>query len=516
MLPHRRDPAHQESADDDPDKGIGSLWPMHTLTLDGTLIEGNRIKLNRITRREFFQLSSSAASALIGGRCTWCEPTEKSRPIQAWVTADTRRFARFDCPDWKSVDGNTHPMVEIDPGNWYQEILGFGGAFTDASCYLFSKLAPRDSDALLRELYGPDGLRFSIGRACIGSSDYTTSVYSFDESAEPDPGLAHFSIDHDRAYILPVLRAAQDLNRDLFLFSAPWSPPAWMKFNNSMLGGSMHRKYFASYTQYFIKFLQAYATEGVTIRATSVQNEVDTDQDGTMPACIWSQQDEVVFIKNFLGPALRNASLDTKIWILDHNYNLWGRVLDQLSDPDLCKYVDGVAWHAYQGTVDAMTRVHNAFPNQHAYATEYGAVITSADFDTDWSAWSHTFSDLLRNWARCIVGWNLALDEKGTPNKGHGQSGGIVTIHSGTQKITRCGQYWAFAHYSKVIQRGARVVASTGTMPYLDHVAVANPDGTYVLVLTNRGGLPMQVPCRFERSDLTVTLPANCVVTLLW
>src|ERR1019366_1519978 len=138
--------------------------------------------------------------------------------------------------------------------------------------------------------------------------------------------------------------------------------------------------------------------------------EVDTDQDGTMPACIWSQQDEVVFIKNFLGPALQNDSLDTKIWILDHNYNLWGSVLAQLTD---------------------------------------------ADVETDWSAWSHTFSDVLRNWARCIVGWNLALDEKGTPNKGLGTAGGIVTIHSETQKITRCGQYWAFAHYSKVIQRGA-------------------------------------------------------------
>ena len=468
-----------------------------------------------LTRRKFFKLSGSAAAWAAGPRA-WTQPTQSPRPLQAWVTAGSRRFAKFDCPDWKPAETSTHPVVEIDPGTWFQEVLGFGGAFTDASCYLFSKLAPQDRDALLRELYWVDGLRFSIGRVCIGSSDYTTTIYSFDESKEPDPDLVHFSIEHDRAYILPVLRNVQDLNPDLFLFSAPWSPPSWMKFNGSMLGGSMHRQYFASYAQYFVKFLQAYAAAGVTIRATSVQNEVDTDQDGTMPACIWSQQDEVVFIKNFLGPALRNASLDTKIWVLDHNYNLWGRVVDQLSDPDLCKYVDGVAWHAYQGTADAMTHVHNAFPNQHAYATEYGAVITSPDFETDWSAWSHTFSEVLRNWASCIVGWNLALDEKGTPNKGHGQSGGIVTIHSETQKIIRCGQYWAFAHYSKVIQRGARVIASTGTMPYLDHVALANPDGTYVLVLTNRSGLPMQVPCQFEKAELMVTLPANCVVTLLW
>jgi len=405
------------------------------------LIEEKMSALTRTNRREFLQLSGSAAAAWAAGSRAWGQLDLKMQPLRAWVTADTRRFAQFDCPNWKPAEANTHAVVQIDPNTWYQEILGFGGAFTDASCYLFSKLAPADREAVLRELYGPDGLRFSVGRTCIGSSDYTTSIYSFDESAEPDPELAKFSIDHDRAYILPTLRSALELNPDLYYFSAPWSPPAWMKFNNSMEGGSMHRKYFGSYAQYFVKFLKAYAEAGVTVRATSVQNEVDTDQDGTMPACIWSQQDEVVFVKNFLGPALRNASLDTKIWILDHNYNLWGRVIDQLSDPDLCKFVDGVAWHAYEGTADAMTRVHNAYPNQHAYATEYGAVITSPDFETDWSTWSNTFTDVLKNWARCIVGWNLALDEKGTPNKGLGQSGGIVTIHSETQKITRCGQY---------------------------------------------------------------------------
>jgi glucosylceramidase len=468
------------------------------------------------TRRKFLQMSSYAAASLGSGARAWGDTKQGTRPTQAWVTADTRRFAKFDVPAWKAADEKTKPAVQIDPRTWYQEILGFGGAFTDASCYLFSQQNAADRAALLRDLYGPDGLRFSVGRICIGSSDYTTSVYSFDESTDPDPDLTHFSIDHDRAYILPTLRDARQLNPDLFLFSAPWSPPGWMKLNRSMLGGSMNRTYFASYAQYFVKFLQSYAAAGVTVQATTIQNEVDTDQNGSMPACLWSQQDEVVFVKKYLGPALRAASLDTKIWILDHNYNLWGRVIDQLSDPDLCKYVDGVAWHIYEGTVDSISRVHNAFPSQNMHATEYGAVITSPDFETDWSEWSETFTGVLRNWSKSIVGWNLALDEKGNPNQGPGQSGGIVTIHSGTQKITRCGQYWAFAHFSKVIQRGARVLSSTGDIPNLSHVAVTNPDGTHVLVLTNRTGLEKQVPCLFEGMETLITMPANAVITLQW
>ena len=144
-----------------------------------------------------------------------------------------------------------------------------------------------------------------------------------------------------------------------------------------------------------------------------------------------------------------------------------------------------------------------------------GAVITSPDFQTDWSKWTATFAGALKNWARSIVGWNLALDEEGKPNMGPG-TGGIVTIHSKTQEITRCGQYWAFAHYSKMMQRGARVLASRGDLPYISHVAVENPDGSKVLVLTIQSGLERLVPCSVGAYELQVTLPQNSVAPLLW
>ena len=120
-----------------------------------------------------------------------------------------------------------------------------------------------------------------------------------------------------------------------------------------MLGGSMRKEYFASYAEYFVKFLQGYFADGVKINAVTIQNEVDTDQNGRMPAALWGQEHEIEFVKKFLGPAFEKASLDTRIWILDHNYNLWGRAIDELSDPDVNKYVDGIAWHGYYGTPDA-------------------------------------------------------------------------------------------------------------------------------------------------------------------
>ena len=469
------------------------------------------------TRRDFIQYAARtvATATLFKRSLLWSQPIEALRPVRAWVTSGTERFAGFEAPRWQRAAASATLDIRIDPSTRRQAVLGFGASFTDAACYLFSQLPAQGRQELISEFFGQDGLRFSVGRTCIGSSDYSRSVYSFDDAPEPDPELKHFSIEHDRAYILPSLRTARDLNPELFLVSTPWSPPGWMKAGGSMLGGSMRKAFFAAYAQYFVRFLEAYAAEGVKINAVTTQNETDTDQDGRMPACLWGQEYEADFIKNFLGPALKGASLDTKIWILDHNYNLWGRALDELSDPELNKYVDGVAWHGYVGTADAMTRVHQAYPGKSAYWTEGGPDYTSPDYTTDWSKWSQTFTGVLRNWGRCLLGWNLALDEQGKPNVGPFSCGGMVTIDSRTQRITRSGQYWAFAHYSKAIRRNARVLASHGLLAGVEHVALENPDGSRVLIITNRGEA-RRIDCGLNSFTLQVRMPKDSVVTLEW
>ena len=145
-----------------------------------------------------------------------------------------------------------------------------------------------------------------------------------------------------------------------------------MKANGSMLGGSVRRPHFPAYADYFLKFLDSYAAEGVPVDAVTVQNEVDTDQDGLMPACLWGQESETRFIAEHLGPKLAARNVSPKIWLLDHNYNLWGRALSQLSDPRLSSYVEGVAWHGYAGQPESMTSVHSVHPAKHAYWTEGG------------------------------------------------------------------------------------------------------------------------------------------------
>ena len=438
-----------------------------------------------------------------------------SPEISIWVTSGAEHFAGAPQAVWRAAAGTTTgDYLQLNPSTKFQEILGFGGAFTDATCYMFNQLAPSAREQLFHELFHSSELGLSVGRVCVGASDYSTKVYSYDDG-EADPDLTRFSIDHDREYILPMLRQAWQVNPDLFLFSTPWSPPAWMKFNNSMLGGSMRDHYFAAYAKYYLKFLQTYAAEGVPVQALTSQNEVDTDQDGRMPACLWGQEYEIKFVRDHLGPLLESSGQPTKIWILDHNYNLWGRVLDSLQDDKLRKYVSGVAWHGYYGTPDMMSKVHEAYPETEMHWTEGGPDYTDSDYLTGWCKWGGIFSDALNNWCRSLIAWNLALDEHGKPNLGPFPCGGVVTIDSQTKEITRSGQYWGFAHFSRVIRRGARRFESQSAAADLKHVALENPDGRQILILTNTGAA-RTVELRLANMAASVPLKENSVTTLAW
>jgi glucosylceramidase len=305
-----------------------------------------------------------------------------------------------------------------------------------------------------------------------------------------------------------------------------------MKTGGSMLGGSMREHWFAPLAQYFVKFLQAYADAGVKVQAVTVNNEVDTDQDGHFPATLWGQQYEMGFVMNHLGPALEKAAPDTKIWILDHNYDLWGRAVDELSNQGVYKYVDGVAWHSYAGTPDAMSRVRDMFPDKHMYFTEGGPpahLFTPEEhhrfafppYGTDWARWSNAFTDMLRNWARMICVWNLLLNENGRPDittpPRPNRPGGLVCVDTKSQQLSYSGNYYAFSHYSKLIQRGAHIFASSGDLPGINHVVAENTDGSRVLVLTNSdSSLEQRVQCTLGSRTLDVVVPPDSITSLVW
>ncbi len=474
------------------------------------------------TRREFLQTAvwSALLASSNGLAGNVYGSVQGANQIRGWLSDSQSKFK--ECPQLLFIDA---PEPEIDSlkddasvlvnlKKPKQEILGFGAAFTDAACYNFKAMEPASRAELFNRLYSKNELNLNVARICIGSSDYATKEYSYDDGEE-DPELKRFSIEHDTKYVLPVLKEARKVNPDLFLLASPWSPPGWMKPNKSMLGGNMQRKSLEVYARYFLKFLRAYEKEGVNIQAVSVQNEVDTDQDGRMPACAWPQEYEIDFVRGELGPLLEKEKLKTKIWIIDHNYSLWGRALCELEAENMKRYVGGVAWHGYAGSPELMTRVHDAFPDVDMFWTEGGPDYTDPEYGKNWTKWASTFAGILNNWCRAIIAWNYALDESGKPNIGPFPCGGLVTINSKSKEISYSGQYYAIAHYSKFIKRGARALESECKTKDLAAFACENPDGSKVLVASNSGAA-RQVTLHVGNKACQLSLPADSVGTFVW
>ena len=495
-----------------------------------------------ISRRGFVGLTTVGAAAMSQ---TVPASAQAAGTIAVQQTADAKRFSEEPALKWRPAEGSSNEAIVLDPSRTYQEMLGFGGALTDAAAYMINQLDAPSREKFLRELYDPSELGLEVTRICVGSSDYAATMYSYDEG-DADPDMKRFSIDHDKAYILPQLRTARKYNPSLYLFASPWSPPGWMKANGTMLGGSLKPRNFPAYAKYFVKFLQSYQAEGVPVDAISPQNEVDTDQDGRMPACVWAQEHEIVFVSQHLGPALEQSKIPTKIWILDHNFNLWGRVINELENPLLSRYADGVAWHPYVGPVTAVSRVHDLFPDKNMYWTE-------GDFDATFSlVGPMTFgagapggagpepvggagspprrdpqsseaiaragvgaANAVRNWLKCIIVWNLALDENGKPNIGPFNGPGFITIDSKTKEITRSGAYWAMKHYTHAAHRGSKHFDTRGELEGVAHVAFVNPDGAKTVVLSNTGAAG-KMQLRLGNLMTEVSLPANSITNLSW
>lgn len=442
-------------------------------------------------------------------------PARPPLDITMAVTSLTKRITPGAAVNWNTWTGpSANETIVLNMNTTYQEMVGFGAAFTDASCYTLIRMPSEERARLMYNLFHPSQMGLNLCRTTIGSSDYSRRAYSYADGPA-DPDLKGFSLSDDLHYVIPIVQKALEFNPDLFLFSSPWSPPGWMKSNQSLLGGNIQRKWFPHYAQYLLKFLQAYKQAGIPISALTVQNEVDTDQGSAMPQCLWPQEYEVDFVRYHLGPLLEKEGQKTQIWMIDHNFNLWGRALASLEEWDVKKYCKAIAWHGYVGDPGKATVVHDAHPEIDCYWTEGGPGFDDPNYAVNWTVWGHSFTQYLRNWCRGLTAWNFALDEKGLPNIGPFNCGGLVTIDSLTCNITYSGQYWALAHFSRYVRRGARRFQSLGEHKDLSHVAFQNPDGSKVVVLTNSGAA-RTISLEMDSWQAEVSLEANSLTTMVW
>ena len=404
--------------------------------------------------------------------------------------------------------------------------IGFGAAITGSSCYELSTMEPEAREKLLRQIYTEEGLNLSVARLTVGASDYSAELYSYDD-VEDDVSLAHFSIDRDRAYIIPMIQEILRIRPDLYLYASPWSPPAWMKTGGSLCGGYMRREYIDCYADYLIRYLKEYERCGIHIRALTPQNETEQKQHGLMPACDWHPDIEAEFI-SVLRKKLQAEHMDVKIWMYDYNFDGVPRVMWMLGHhKQLTEHCNGVAFHYYRGAVEETETVKQAYPGMELHFTEGGPRLLD-NYAVDWCKWGIMMAKVLNQGFQSFTGWNLLLDETGGPNIGPYFCGGLVTLNSISGELSYSGQYRAFRHFSHFFQAGSKVLtirltnnqAGMSRFPSQDSrvtaTAFRTPDGRTVFVLINPNqSSKKQVQIREKGTNWYVELLPDTVSTVV-
>jgi glucosylceramidase len=412
-------------------------------------------------------------------------------------------------------------VITVDDTQRFQSIDGFGAAMTDSSAWLLEEqLTAAQRDDVMRHLFDPGaGIGISFLRVPLGASDLSRNHYSYDDMppGKRDTALSHFSIDHDRAYILPALRQALALNPAISVMVTPWSPPGWMKTRDSMIGGQVLPQDSAQLASYLVHSVNAYQQAGIPVRFLSLQNEPlyeTKDYPGTL--MLADQQKEL--IAKFVGPALKQAGLKTSILVYDHNWDHPEYPETVLADPEAAQYVAGTAFHCYGGEVSAQTPVHDRFPDKGLWMTECsGGTWQKGNL---LAVTAKLVIGSTRNWSKAVVLWGLALDENNGPNSGGcATCRGFVTVNRGAEPHTYIftADYYAIGHASKFVHPGAvRIGSNDLSSAGLESVAFQNPDGSIALLVLNNTDAARDFEIGWHGRSVKTTLSAGSFATYVW
>jgi glucosylceramidase len=424
----------------------------------------------------------------------------------------------------------TSPVISVDAAATFQTIDGLGGTLTDSAAWLIHT-SPRRS-AIMRDLFASSGASYSMLRLPMGASDASRSNYSYDDTC---CDLSDFSVAHDTAYVIPILRQARSLNPRLKVLAAPWSAPGWMKFGGTFTGNCdtylnyLRNDAYSMYADYFARFVTAYSvTHGVPIHAVSMQNEPRhcSSTYATMNMEPADQSNFALSLRSALNAAGHGA---VKIIAWDHNWYEGGQptgypqaVLAH-NNGQADAAIAGAAYHCYDSPSDGwwvQSAFHDAHPSKEVHFTDCagGAWATDAASNLVWALQNNLIGPL-RNWSRSSLYWSVALDPQSGPYVGGCTNcRGMITVDNASGTYTKNGEYYVWAHLAKVVQPGAVRIGSPDLGPgSIQTVAFRNPDGSLALVALNASGTSTtRFRVAWAGQAFDYTLPARSVASFKW
>ena len=410
-------------------------------------------------------------------------------------------------------------FVFVDPAKTFQTVLGIGGALTDAAAETYAKLPEAKRRELITAYFDPvQGIGYSLGRTHIHSCDFSSSMYNYVQDGDKE--LKTFSLAPDEKYRLPFIKTALAASGGkMTMFVSPWSPPAWMKDNKNMLkGGKLLPEYRESWANYFAAFIKAYEKAGVPIWGMTVQNEPMAAQ--TWESCVFSAEEERDFVRDYLGPILKQKGLGKKkIVAWDHNRTLmYERSRVMLDDPAAAKYIWGVGFHWYlNDSYDNVRRVSEAYPRTNVLMTEGCLYPFERSRLGEWQ-WGEQYGvSLIKDFNNGVVGWtdwNVLLDEHGGPN--HVANYCYAPVHADTQtgELIYMNSFYYIGHFSKFVRPGAKRIIASPTTDTLQATAFRNVDGSIAVIVLNTTDKAQNFALSIGEKGAACASPARSIITL--
>ena len=461
------------------------------------------------------------------------EPFVDGDVIMYITTATRSQDFRKHARNFSDRDNMSPSTIKLEPATRFQTMDGFGASVTGSTCYNLMQMSAENRNKFLRQTFShTEGFGHSYTRISIGASDFSLGEYTLCDT----PGIENFALTTEETqYIIPILKEILAINPTLKIMGSPWTPPRWMKVNNltdrqphnSWTGGQLNPQHYADYAAYFVKWIQAFAAEGIKIHSVTPQNEPLHAGNSVSLFMGWQEQHE--FVGNHMAPQFKNAGLDTKIYLFDHNYN-YDLIADQQGYPMRIyeagidsDVVAGAAYHNYFGDRSELLEVQRLFPDREL-------VFTEASIGT-WNDGRNLETRLIEdmreiglgtvnNWCRAVIVWNLMLDFDRGPNRPGGCRtcfGAVDIDQSNYEIITRNSHYYMISHLAAVVKPGAVRIGTSGfSDPDFIHSAFENTDGTYALVAFNSSAQARTVTIDDGKQHFSYEVPARAVISYKW
>jgi glucosylceramidase len=456
--------------------------------------------------------------------------SSKGKSVTVYSSADNSTFRLTQTDQLFFVSAvqplETETCVFVEPRKTFQTFLGIGGAITDASAEVFAKLPKNKQEELLQAYYSKDkGIGYSLVRTTIHSSDFSSESYTY--VTEGDKELKTFNIEHDKKYKIPLLkRAIETAGGKLTLFASPWSPPAFMKTNNTMLrGGKLLPEFYQPWANYYVKFIKSYAKEGIPVWGLTLQNEPMATQ--KWESCIYTAEEERDFLKNYLGPTLKKSELgNTKITVWDHNRDLISQRSNTiLNDPEANKFVWGIGFHWYESwsggepMFENIKKVYDNYPSKNLLFTEGCNENFKSENYQLWKNGERYGKSMINDFNNGTVGWtdwNILLDENGGPN--HVGNFCFSPIHGDikTGELIYTPSYYIIGHFSKFIQKGAKRIDCVTSRSNLMSTSFLNPDGKVVTVVLNQSSEKINYNVYVDTNKVSISILPHAIQTLIY